>query len=38
MYVPSDLTPEGYYLPPEGETEPHCCGPGPEKQYIHDVI
>ena len=31
IYPPSYLTPEGYYLPPEGETSTHCCGQGLEK-------
>ena len=36
VYTPSHLPPEGYNLPPEGETTPRHCNQGPEKQYTHD--
>ena len=38
IYPPSYLTSEGYYFLPEGETSPHCCVQGPEKQYTNDEV
>ena len=36
FYPPSYLCPEGYYLPPEGETAPLRPSKGTENQYTHD--
>ena len=38
FYPPSYLPPEGYYLPPEGETAQRRPIQGTEKQYNHDEI